>query len=173
MLRIPGRWSISIWGRDHISRSTLLPKPVRVVSGAEAIVLGGRGEFELMAVRPPAEASAWTEVAVVPRGPGDDAVLVLEVGGEISTVAQVLASVFLAPAGGRVERLSLVPRAPGLPVIRVARGLPISSTEWSDPHGADGSRSWWRGVRSRSSWCHDALGAGRPRVGLDRGLAGR
>src|SRR5262245_53419863 len=40
------------WDRDHIARSTLLPKSVRVVSGPEATALGGRGEFTLVAVRP-------------------------------------------------------------------------------------------------------------------------
>jgi hypothetical protein len=130
------------WDRDHIARSTLLPKPVRVVSGAEATALGGRGEFTLVAVRPPAGASAWTEVVVAPGAPGDEAVLVLEVGGEDSTVAQVLESILLAPDRGGVERLPLAPRAlfgrQGVPVIRAARGQPISSSERSDLRGADG-----------------------------------
>jgi len=127
--------------RDHIARSALLSKPIRVVPGAEATVLGGRGEFDLVAVRPPAGASAWTEVAVAPRSAGDDAVLVLEVGGGVSTVAQVLESVFLVAAGGRLDRLPLAPRAlidrPGVPVIRVAAGQPISVPDRSAPRGVD------------------------------------
>jgi hypothetical protein len=127
------------WDRDHIARSSLLLKPIRVVSGAEATALGGRGEFALVAVRPPAGTSAWTEVLVASGGPGDDAVLVLEVGGEVSAVAQILESVLLVPAGGGVERLFTASRGrPGVPVIRVARGQPIPSSAGSDPWGADG-----------------------------------
>jgi hypothetical protein len=81
-------------------------------------------------------------VVVAPASLEDDAVLVLEVGGEVSTVAQVLESIFLAPPGRGVERLSLAPRAllgrPGVPVIRVARGQAISSLNGSSPWGADG-----------------------------------
>jgi hypothetical protein len=62
--------AIFAWHRDHIAQSTLLPKPVRVVSGAEATALGGHGEFALVAVRSPTGASAWTEVDVAPGAPG-------------------------------------------------------------------------------------------------------
>src|SRR5262249_47486675 len=72
------------WDRDHLARSTLLLKPVRVVSGAEAAALGGRGQFALVAVRPPGRASAWTEVVLAPESSANDGVLVLEVGGEVA-----------------------------------------------------------------------------------------
>jgi hypothetical protein len=95
-----------------------------------------------VAVRPPAGASAWTEVVVAPGSPESDAVLVLEVGGEVSTVAQVLESIFLAPTSRGVERLSLAPRAllgrPGVPVVRVPRGQPLSLVDGTSPWGADG-----------------------------------
>jgi hypothetical protein len=130
------------WDRDHIARAALLRKPVRVLSGTEATALGGRGEFILVAVRSPAGASAWTEVEIMPTSSADDAVLVLEVGGEVSSVAQVLESVLLAAPEGGVVRLSLTPRAlvsrQGVPVIRAARGQPISSVNGVSPWGPDG-----------------------------------
>jgi len=127
------------WDRDHLARSTLLLKPVRVVSGAEAAALGGRGQFALVAVRPPGRASAWTEVVLAPESSANDGVLVLEVGGEVAEVAQVLESVLLAPTEGEVERLSVASRGrPGVPVIRVAKRLPIPATDQPDFRGADG-----------------------------------
>src|SRR5262249_19819149 len=127
------------WDRDHIARSTLLLKSVRVVSGAEAAALGGRGQFALVAVRPPTSGSAWTEVMLAPEGSGDDGMLVLEVGGEVSMVAPVLERVLLASAGGGAARLPVASRGrPGVRVIRVASPLPIPATDRPDFRGADG-----------------------------------
>jgi hypothetical protein len=114
------------WQRGVIQRSALARKPVRVLPGAEASVLGGRGEFELGTVRPPSGTAAWTEVEVRPRSAGDADVLVLEVGGELNTITQVLDTLFLVSGGGGFQELRLVPRAavgaPGVPVARVPFG---------------------------------------------------
>jgi hypothetical protein len=114
------------WQRGVIQRSALAWKPVRVVPGAEASVLGGRGEFELGAVRPPAGPAAWTEIEVRPRTVGDADVLVLEVGGELNTITQVLDTLFLVSGAGGFQELRLVPgaavSAPGIPVARVPFG---------------------------------------------------
>ena len=114
------------WQRGVIQRSALARKPVRVLPGAEASALGGRGEFELGAVRPPSGTTAWTEVEVRPRSAGDADVLVLEVGGELNTITQVLDALFLVSGEGGFQELRLVPRAavsaPGVPVARVPLG---------------------------------------------------
>ncbi len=115
------------WQRGRIPRSALVGKPIRTLPAAEAAAVGGRGECAVAAVRPPA-ATAWTEVDLVPR-PGDvDPVCVVEVGGELNTVFQVLARVFVRGPGG-LEELPLARRAvfgrPGIPVIRVPFGRPV------------------------------------------------
>ena len=114
------------WQRGVIQRSALARKPVRVLPGPEASVLGGRGEFELGSVRPPAGTAAWTDVEVRPRSAGAGDVLVLEVGGELNTITQVLDALFLVSGDGAFQELRLVSRAvvgaPGVPVARVPFG---------------------------------------------------
>jgi hypothetical protein len=89
----------------------LLTKPIRAVSGPEAAVLGGRGDFAVVAVRPPAGAAAWTEVDVVARSDQPDDVLVLQVGGEVGTVGQVLDAILVEGPGGRLAELPVEPVA--------------------------------------------------------------
>jgi hypothetical protein len=114
------------WQRGVIQRSALARKPVRVLPGPEASGLGGRGEFELGSVRPPTGTAAWTEVEVRPRTAGAGDVLVLEVGGELNTITQVLDALFLISGEGGFQELRLAPRAalgtPGIPVARVPFG---------------------------------------------------
>ena len=73
----------------------------------------------------PSGAAAWTDVALgAPPGPGD--VLVLEIGGELNTVRQVLESVFLVGPGGELTAVPLSPvaltGATGIPVVSAAPG---------------------------------------------------
>jgi hypothetical protein len=130
------------WQRGVIQRSALALKPVRVLGGPEASLLGGRGEFELRSVRPPTGAAAWTEVEVWPRSGGTGDVLVLEVGGELNTITQVLDAVFLVPGEGGVQELHLVTRsavgAPGVPVARVPFGrIPAESAAFRGQDGLE------------------------------------
>ncbi len=116
------------WQRGAIQRSALAWKPIRILTASDAAALGGRGAFELVAVRPPAGATAWTQVEVASRGalPGD--ILVLEVGGELNTITQVLETVLLMPADGAIQEVPLTRRAlvsgPGIPVVTVQFGVP-------------------------------------------------
>jgi hypothetical protein len=124
------------WQRGSIQRSMLVGKPFRLLSPDEAAPLGGRGPFDL-SVRPPAGASAWAQIDVVPRG-GD--VAVLEVGGELNTVNQVLETVLLVPADGPIQTVALSRRAivqgPGIPVVATQFGLPPDpKTAFSPPIG--------------------------------------
>lgn len=89
----------------------LLTKPIRAVSGPEAALLGGRGDFAVVAIRPPAGAGAWTEVDVAARSDRPDDVLVLEVGGEAGTVGQVLDAILVEGPGGRLAELPVEPVA--------------------------------------------------------------
>ncbi len=117
------------WQRGVIQRRTLLPKPIRILSGGEAAVLGGSGEFQLVAVRPPAGASAWTEMEVASRTGRSDGVLVLEIGGELNTIGQILETLLVAAPGGPLQELALARRAvvpgDGVPVIGVPFGQPV------------------------------------------------
>lgn len=114
------------WQRGAIQRSSLAWKPVRVVPGPEATLLGGLGEFELAGVRAPGGAAGWTEVDVRPRSGQAGDVLVLEVGGELNTITQVLESLFLVPPDGPIQELGLARRAiiatAGVPVVTVPAG---------------------------------------------------
>lgn len=129
------------WQRGAIQRSTLVWKPIRLLPASDAAALGGRGDFDLVAVRPPAGATAWTQVEVAPRGapPGD--VLVLEVGGELNTITQVLETVLLVPPDGRIEEVPLGRRAggPAIPVVTVQFGrLPaVPATAFGGAEGID------------------------------------
>jgi hypothetical protein len=112
------------WQRGLIQRSSLVRKPIRVLPPEEAASLGGRGAFGV-SVRPSAGASAWTQIDVLPRG-GD--VVVLEVGGELNTITQVLETVLLVPADGPIQTVALARRAlvqgSGIPVVSVQFGTP-------------------------------------------------
>jgi hypothetical protein len=94
-----------------VQRGLLLTKPIRAVSGPEATVLGGRGDFAVVAVRPPAGAAAWSEVDVAARGDRPDDVLVLEVGGDLGTVGQVLDAILVEEPSGQLAALTVEPAA--------------------------------------------------------------
>src|SRR5262249_13337014 len=89
---------------------------------------GARGEFQLRAVAAPEGPSAWTTVEILPVSGRPDDVLILEVGGEIASIAQVLETLILAPSDGWRE-LPLARRAvvgaPGVPVIQAVFGRPV------------------------------------------------
>jgi hypothetical protein len=121
--------TVFAWQRGLIQRQALVAKPIRVVPGLEAVALGGRGRFDLAAVRPPAGRAAWTEVEITRPVPGADDVLVLEIGGERNTVTQVLETLLVAEAGrGLVEiplaRSALIP-GPGVPVVMAPFDQPL------------------------------------------------
>lgn len=117
------------WQRGFIQRQALVWKPIRILPSAEAAELGGRGEFELVTLRPPRGRAAWTEVEVALRTSRPDDALVLEVGGELNTVTQVLETVATAPPGGGLREAVLAPTAvvpgEGVPVLRVRFGRPV------------------------------------------------
>jgi len=117
------------WQRGVIQRETLVPKPVRVLVGPEAEALGGRGKFQFLGVRPPTGRDAWTEVAVAPGTGGAADVLVLEVGGELNTLRQVLETLLVGAPDGSLRSLPLARRAvvagDGVPVLREPFGRPV------------------------------------------------
>ncbi|MBI4014216.1 MAG: hypothetical protein HY359_18005 [Candidatus Rokubacteria bacterium] len=129
------------WQRGLIQRSSLVRKPIRVLPPAEAAPLGGRGQFDLVSVRPPAGPAAWTDVEIASRGQGGD--LVLEVGGELNTITQVLETVLLMPADGAIQEVPLARRAlvsgPGIPVVTVQFGVPpaVPPTAFGGAGGLD------------------------------------
>ncbi len=127
--------------RGAIQRESLVRKPVRIVTGPEAAGLGGRGEFELVALRPDAGVSAWTEVEVGGRSGRPDDVLVLEVGGELSTIGQVLQSIFVVDTSGGMSELSLSPSA----LIR-GEGVPVLNARFGQPVGRADARARARGT---------------------------
>jgi hypothetical protein len=98
-------------GGGTIPRASLLAKPIRAVGGPEGAGLGGRGELVVVAVRPPTRAAVWTEVDVATGSAGPDDVLVLEVGGELNTIGQVLDAIFVEEPGGRLTQLPVEPVA--------------------------------------------------------------
>ena len=121
--------TVFAWQRGVIQRQALVWKPVRVLPGAEAAPLGGRGQFDLGAVRPPGGPSAWTEIEVIRAGPRPDDVLILEIGGERNTVTQVLETLLVAdPGRGLMEvplaRSALVPGS-GVPVVAAPFEQPL------------------------------------------------
>jgi hypothetical protein len=129
------------WDRGRIARWMLVPKPIRVLDGPEAAALGGRGRFELVAVRPPEGASAWNTVQVTPRTAQPDDVLVLEIGGDIQSVHQVLTALAVATPEG-VREIGLAPRAlittDGVPVVTAVYGRPLGGRALPAPRGAAG-----------------------------------
>jgi hypothetical protein len=95
------------WQRGRMERRWLVQKPIRVLAGPEAASLGGHGEFELGAVRPPSGRTAWTEVDVLPRTGQPEDLLVLEVGGDINVMTQLVGAVVLAPPDGSIDEVPL------------------------------------------------------------------
>jgi hypothetical protein len=127
---------------EMVQRGWLLTKPIRAVSGPEAAVLGGRGEFAVV-VRPPGGAAAWTEVDVAARSDRPDDVLVLEVGGELGTMGQVLDAVLLEGPGGRLAELPVEPAAliggRGVLALPAPFGRPVTRSDAGTRfRGADG-----------------------------------
>ncbi len=92
--------TVFTWQHGRIQRWWLLRKPIRALPAAEAAPLGGRGQFEVVAVRPPLGTAAWTEVDVAARTAQPDDVLVLEVGGDVNVVNQILETLAVVPPGG-------------------------------------------------------------------------
>jgi hypothetical protein len=127
--------------RDSLDRSLLVRKPARVLGAAEAAGLGGRGDFELVALRPPAGAGSWLEVEVAARSGRPDDVLVLEVGGETSGAAQVVDAILLAPPGGGLTELPLAPAAlfPGV-------GVTVLKAPFGRPLDRPDARARFRGI---------------------------
>jgi len=121
---------VFFWQHGLIERSSLVLKPIRLVAGAEAESLGGRGQFQLGAVRRSQGSSAWVEVEVAHAAGQADDRLVLEIGGEKYEQRQVLAALFLAPPAGGLEELRLAPRAlvpgAGVPVIEASLTTPLA-----------------------------------------------
>jgi hypothetical protein len=129
------------WQRGRIQRGALLAKPIRVLVGPEAEALGGRGTFEVRAIRPPVGAAAWTTVEVVPGTGRPDDVLVLEVGGDMNSVRQVLETLaVVTPAGLKPLPLALRALVPaeGVPVLEMPFGRPVALPAGVAPRGADG-----------------------------------
>jgi hypothetical protein len=129
------------WQRGRIQRGALVAKPIVVVLEPEAGALGGRGTFEVRAVRPPAGSAGWTTVEVSPGTGRPDDVLVLAIGGELHNVRQVLSTLaVVTPAGVRplpLARVSLV-AGEGVPVIEVPFGRPVVLRAGVTPRGAGG-----------------------------------
>ncbi|MGH7265335.1 MAG: hypothetical protein ACREMB_10845 [Candidatus Rokuibacteriota bacterium] len=118
------------WQRGVIQRKALVPKPVRVVPQPEAAALGGRGDFHLAAVRPPAARAAWAEVDVLARSARPDDVLVLEIGGDLNVATQVLETLWVVTAGAPAHALPLgrsaLVAADAVPVVSARFGLPVA-----------------------------------------------
>jgi hypothetical protein len=114
--------TVFAWQRGVIQRQALVvAKPIRLLADPEASTLGGRGQFSLVGIRPPAGRAAWTEVEVSRTAPRADDVLLVEIGGERNTMTQVLETLLVTGLGpGLVEvplaRRALVPGA-GVPVV--------------------------------------------------------
>jgi hypothetical protein len=109
------------WQRGTIQRSSLVGKPIRVLSGSESTSFGGHGEFELTGIRGPSGSSAWIEVDIVPRTAQPDDVMVLQIGGDSNVLRQLLESMFIVSGEGalsqlRLARRSLIP-GDGVPVV--------------------------------------------------------
>jgi hypothetical protein len=128
-------------GRGTIPRDALLRKPIRAVGGPEAAGLGGRGEFAVLGVRSPAGAAPWTEVDVTARGDRPDDVLVLEVGGELGTIGQVLDAILVEEPGGRLAELPVEPVA-----LIAGRGVLALPAPFGRPVTRPDARARFRGA---------------------------
>lgn len=131
------------WQRGAIQRSSLVEKPIRVLSGPESTSLGGRGEFELVRVRGPRASSAWIDVDVVPRTDQPDDVLVLQIGGDSNVLRQILETLLVVSKDGvlselRLARRSLIP-GEGVPVIVAPpdRSVPPRGTLFRGTNGVE------------------------------------
>jgi hypothetical protein len=119
------------WQRDRIQRSSLVVKPFRVLSATEAAPFGGRGEFRMGDVEPPGKGSAWTVVHVVPIREEPDSVLVLEIGGELGTITQLIETILVEDRPGefrerRLGPLALVENPDRVTILRVPFGQPVT-----------------------------------------------
>jgi hypothetical protein len=130
------------WQRGVIQREALVWKPFRVLDGAEAAGLGGRGGFDLVAVRPPTGGAAWTEVEIAPRAGQPAEVAVLEIGGELAPLRQVLDSLFLAAPDGSVTELDLARRA----IVR-GEGVQVIAAPFDRPVTVAAAPDLFRGGR--------------------------
>ncbi len=118
--------TVFAWQRGVIQRQALVSKPIRVVP--DPAPLGGRGRFDVVAVRPPAGRAAWTEIEVSPASAGPDDVLLLEIGGERNTITQVLETLMLAEPG---RPLVTVPLA--RPALVTGAGVPVVAATFDAP----------------------------------------
>jgi hypothetical protein len=120
--------TVFAWQRGVIQRQALVAKPIRIIPEPEAAPLGGRGRFELVAVRPPMGRAAWTEIEVARTSPGADGVVVLEIGGERNTVKQVLETLLVTQPG---QGLVGVPLA--RPAVIPGSGVPVVAAPFEQP----------------------------------------
>ncbi len=122
---------VFFWQKGRLDRRWLVKKPIRVVTGPEAAALGGRGQFDPGAVRLSGGPTAWTEVDVVPRSGTPDDLLVLEVGGDVNVMTQVVATVALAPRDGGIEEVPLSraigQAGPPVAIVFPPFGLPLEA----------------------------------------------
>jgi hypothetical protein len=134
--------SVFFWQHGLIERRSLVLKPIRLVRGAEAERLGGRGQFQLGAVRPSQGSSAWVEVEIAPGTWTADDQLVLEVGGEKYEIRQVLAALCVASPAGGLEELRLAPRA-----LSPGAGIPVIEASLTTPLDGLGAAAGFQGTR--------------------------
>jgi hypothetical protein len=128
------------WQRGVVHRDALVWKPIRLVEGEEAATLGGRGSFELVQVRPPAGGSAWLEADIVPRAGRPAEVAVVELGGELAPLRQVLDSLHLVGPDGSLTELELARRA----LVRGA-GVQIITAPFDRPVTVPDARALFQG----------------------------
>ncbi|HEV8673302.1 MAG TPA: hypothetical protein VGX21_04590 [Methylomirabilota bacterium] len=130
------------WQHGLIQRRALVWKPIRVLPADEAAALGGLGEFQLARVGPPSGGGAWTTVEVTVPSGRPDGVLILEVGGEIAPVSQVLETLALVPPTGGFQELRLVRRAlvpaDGVLITRPPFGRPVGLPAGATLRGSGG-----------------------------------
>jgi hypothetical protein len=120
--------TVFAWQRGIIQRQALVTKPVRVLPEAEAVPVGGRGRFDLAAVRRPTGPAAWTEIEVSRPFPGADDVLVLEIGGERNTILQVLETLLVAEPGRGLAEMPLARSA-----LIASTGVPVVVAPFEQP----------------------------------------
>ncbi len=120
--------TVFAWQRGVLPRQVILAKPIRALPEPEAAPLGGRGRWELAAVRPPAGGSAWTEIDVRALSGHPDDVLILEIGGERNTGTQVLETLLIRGADGRLESRPLA-----LPALFPGRGVAVIRSAFERP----------------------------------------
>ena len=118
--------TVFAWQRGVIQRQALVSKPIRVVP--DPVPLGGRGRFDVVAVRPPAGRAAWTEIEVSQLSAGPDDVLLLEIGGERNTITQVLETLMLAEPGRPLVQVPLA-----RPALVAGAGVPVVAATFDAP----------------------------------------